>query len=114
VHLCGLSTYGIDKKSVNTAIKGSKGVIEKPYDVQMDYGRYTETRTLDVAHCAGWDMILGKPNLTGLNALIPAGPKSITIQPKGMARFALKEWRKAGLAMRQITSAALPMLQTSC
>jgi len=52
-------------------------------------------------------MILCKPALTALNALIPAGPKPVTIQPKGMARFALKEWRKGGLAMGQVTSAAL-------
>jgi len=107
VHLYGLPTYGIDKKSLNTAIKGSKGVIEKACDVQMDYGGYTETRTLYVAHLAGWDMILGKPALTALNTLIPAGPKPVTIQPDGMACFALKEWRKAGLAIGQVTSAAL-------
>jgi len=29
VHLYSLPTYGIDKKSLNTAIKGSKGVLEK-------------------------------------------------------------------------------------
>jgi len=107
VHLYGLPTYGIDKKSLNTAIKGSKGVIEKACDVQMDYEVYTETRTLYVTHLAGWDMILGQPALTALNALMPAGPKPVTIQPQGMARFALKEWRKAGLATGQVTSAAL-------
>jgi len=41
VPLYGLPTYGIDKKSLNTEIKGSKGVIEKAYDVQMEYGGYT-------------------------------------------------------------------------
>jgi len=107
VHFYGLPTYGIDKKTLNTAIKGSKGVIEKACDVQMDYGVYTETRTLYVAHLAGWDMILSKPALTAMNALIPAGPKPVTIQPEGMARFALKEWRKAGHAMGQVISAAL-------
>jgi len=40
-------------------------------------------------------------------ALISARPKPVTIQPEGMVRFALKEWRKAGLAMGQVTSAAL-------
>jgi len=57
----------------------------------MDYGGYTESRTLYVAHLAGWDIILGKPSLTALNALIPAVSKPVTIQPEGMARFALKE-----------------------
>jgi len=107
VHLYGLPTYGIDKKSLHTAIKGSKGVIEKECDIQMDYGGYTETRTLYVAHLAGWDMILGKPALVALNALIPAGPKPVTIQPEGMACFALTEWRKAGIATGQVISAAL-------
>jgi len=73
----------------------------------MDYGGYTETRTLYEAHLAGWDMILGKPALIVLNALIPAGPKPITIQPEGMACFALKEWTKLGVAAGQVTSAAL-------
>jgi len=72
LHLYGLPTYGIDKKSLNTVIKGSKGVIENACDVQMDYRRYTETRTLYVAHLTGWDMILGKLALTALNTLIPA------------------------------------------
>jgi len=107
VHLFGLPTYGIDKKSRNTSIKESQGVIEKACDVQIDYGGYTETRTLYVAHLAGWDMILGKPALTALNVLIPAGLKLVTILPEGMACFALKEWRNAGLAMGQVTSAAL-------
>ena len=107
VHLYGLPTYGINKKSLNTTIKGSKGVIDKACHVLMDYGGYTETRTLYVAHPAGWEMILGKPALTVLNDLIPAGPKPVTIQPEGMARFALKVWRKAGAAMGQVTSAAL-------
>jgi len=73
----------------------------------MDYGGNIETRTLYVAHLAGWDMILGKLALIALNGLILAGPKPVTIQPEGMARFALKEWRKAGLATGQFTSAAL-------
>jgi len=107
VYLYGLPTYGIDKKSLNTAIKGSKGVIEKACDVQMDYRGYTETRTHYVAHLAGWDMILGKPALIALKDLIPPGPKPVTIQGEGMARLALKEWIKAGLATGQVTSAAL-------
>jgi len=107
VYLYGLPTYGIDKRSLNTTIKGSKGMIEKACDVQMGYAGYTEIRTLYAAHLAGWHMILGKPMLTALNAIIPAGPKPVTIQPEGMARFALKEWRKARLGMEQVTSVAL-------
>jgi len=95
IHLSGLPTYVIDKKSLNTAIKGSKSVIEKACDVQLDYGGYTETRTLYVAYLAGWDMMLGRPALTALNALSLAGPKPVTIQPEGMARFALKEWNES-------------------
>jgi len=79
VQLYGLPTYDIDKKSLKTAIKGSKGVTEKACDVQMDSGGYIEARTLYVAHLAGWDMILSKPALTALNILIPAGPKPVTI-----------------------------------
>jgi len=66
-----------------------------------------ETRTLYLAYLADWDMILGKPARTALNALILAGPKPVTIQTDGMARFALKGWRRAGLATGQVTSAAL-------
>jgi len=54
-------------------------------------------------------MILGKPALTPLNAVIPAVSKPITIQPEGMVRFVLKEWRKAGLATGHVTSALLTM-----
>jgi len=107
MHLYSLPTYGIDKKLLNTTIKGSKSVIEKPCDDRMDYGGYTETRTLYIAHFAGWDMILRKSALTALNALIPAGPKPVTIQPEGMGPFALMECRNVGLAMEQVTSAAL-------
>jgi len=62
---------------------------------------------ITVGHLAGWDMILCKQGLTGLNALFPAGPKPVTIQVEGITSFALKEWSKAGLAMWQVTSAAL-------
>jgi len=109
VNLYGLPTYGINKQALKTAIKGLMGVIEKAWYVQMIYGGYTETRTLYVVHPAGWNMILGKPALTGLNALIPAGPILVTIQAEGMARFELKQCREAGLAMGQVTSAALTM-----
>jgi len=57
----------------------------------MGYRGYTETITLYVVHLAGWDMILGKPGLTALKAVILAGPKPVTIQPEGMVRFALQE-----------------------
>ena len=60
-----------------------------------------------VLYLAGWNMILGKPALTALNPLFPAGPKRITIQPERMAPYALKEWRKAELATGQVTFAAL-------
>jgi len=48
VHRYGLPTYRIDKKSLNTTIKGSKSVIEKACEFQMDYGEYKETKTLYV------------------------------------------------------------------
>jgi len=92
VHLNGLPTYGSDKKSLNTVIKALKGVIEQACDIQMDYQGYTETRTLYVAHLAGWDMILCNAVCIALNAVIPAAPKPITIKPEGMACFAYKEW----------------------
>ena len=82
-------------------------MIEKACDVLIDYGGYIETRTFYVGHLAGGDMILGKPALTALNALIPVRQKPITIQLEGIVRFALQEWRKAGLATGQVISAAL-------
>jgi len=97
VHVYGLPTFGIDKKSLNTVIKGSKGLIEKACDVQIDYRGYTEIRTLYVAHLAGWDMILGKPALTPLNALILAGPKPVTIQPKRWHALHLRNGERQGL-----------------
>jgi len=110
MYLYSLPTYGIDKKSLNTAIKGSKDIIEKAGDIQIDYGGYTATRMLYVVYLAGWDMILGKLAPTVLNTLIPAGLKYVTIQPEGMAYFALKEWRKAWLVTGQVSSAALSIV----
>jgi len=79
VYLYRLPTYGIYKKSLNTAIKGSKSVIGKARDIQIDYRGYTEIRMLYVAHLAGWDTILGKPAFTALNIFIPVGIKLVTI-----------------------------------
>ena len=107
VHLYGLPTHSINKKSLNTSIKRSKGVMENACNVQLESEGYTETRTLYIAYLTGWYISLCKPALTALNALILAGQKPVTIQPKGMARFALNEWRKAGLATGKVTSAAL-------
>jgi len=75
----------------------------------MDYGGYTETRTLYITYLTGWDRILGKLALTALKALILAGLKPVTIQHEDMTHFALKEFRKAGLATGQVTSAPLPI-----
>jgi len=107
VHLCSLPTYSLNKKSLNTVIQGYKSVIEKARDIQIDYAGYTKTRTLYVAHLAGWDMILGKPALTTLNNFIPVGTKLVTIHPEGRTHFALKEWRNASLAIGQVNSASL-------
>jgi len=51
--LYGLPIYGMDKKSIKSARKGLKGVIEKACDVQMYYERYLGTRMFCVAHLAG-------------------------------------------------------------
>jgi len=107
VRICSLPTHDIDKKSLNTTIMGLKGLNEKACDIQVDYRAYTEIRMLHVVHLTDWDMILCKLALTALNTLILAKPKSSTIQPKGMVRFALKEWRKAGVAAGPVTSAIL-------
>jgi len=107
VHLYALPSYRIEKKSLYTAIKGSYPMIEKVCDVQIDYRRYTKTRTFYIAHLAGWDKILDNLVITVLRTLIPAGPKAVTIQPEEMVCFALKECIKGGLASRQVTSAAL-------
>jgi len=81
--------------------------MEMECDFQIDYGGYTETRTIYVAHLTAWDMVIGKTVPTVLNALIPAGLKPVTIQPEGITRFAVKEWRKGGLASRQVTAPSL-------
>jgi len=94
VYLYALPTYSINKKSLNTVINRSKGGIEMACDIQMDYGGFTETRAPYISRLAARDMILCKPALTGLDALILSGPKSVTIQPEGMVCFVLKEWRK--------------------
>jgi len=79
-------------------------VVEKACDVQMDYGGYTETRILYVVQPSGRVIFLNKAVLTALNALFPAGPKPVIIQPEGMACFPRKESGRAGRAMWQVTS----------
>lgn len=51
----------------------------------------------------------GQSILITLKPLIIAGLKHVTIQSEGMGRFALEEWRKAGLATGQVTLAVLSM-----
>ena len=88
-----IPTKEIEKKSLNTAIKGSKGTINKSCKINLNWLGYTEIRTFYVAHLSGWDLILGEPALTSINAVISAGKSPVTIQPAGMERFTLTAWK---------------------
>jgi len=84
VYLYKIPTKSIAKKSLSTAIKGSRGTIDKTYEVEINWMGYVETRTFYVAHLASWDLILGQPGLESVRAAIPAEQNPVTIQPNGM------------------------------
>jgi hypothetical protein len=107
VYLYQIPTKTIEKKSLNTAIKGSKGTIDKTCEIKLNWNGYEETRTFYVAHLSSWDLILGQPALESVKAIIPAGQNPVTIQPDGMQRFALTPWRGARTTHTGISSAAL-------
>ena len=84
VYLYKLPVVKIEPKTLATAIKGSKGTVDKTCDVELNWGGYEETRMFYVAHLSGWDMILGKPALQDVRTTISAGRTPVTIQPAGM------------------------------
>ena len=92
VYLYKLLLVKIEPKTTATAIKGSKGTIDKTSEVEINWGGFEETRIFYVAHLSGWDMILGKPALQDVRATISAGTAPVTIQPPGMNRFPLRMW----------------------
>ena len=93
VYLHKLPVVKIEAKTLATAIKGSKGTVDKTCEVELNWGGYGETRTFYVAHLSGCDMILGKPALQPVRATIPAGTAPVTIQAPGIDRFPLRMWR---------------------
>ena len=93
MYLYKLPVVKIEPKTLVTAIKGSKGNVDKTCEVEINWGGFEETRMFYVAHLTGWDMILGKPALQDVRAPISAGTAPVTIQPPGMDRFPLRRWR---------------------
>ena len=93
MYLYKLPVVKIEPKTLATAIKGSKGTVDKTCDVELNWGGFEETRMFYVAHLSGWHMILGKPGLQDVRASISAGTAPVTIQAPGMDRFPLRMWR---------------------
>ena len=93
VYLYKLPVVKIEPKTPATAIKGSKGTVDKTCAVELNWGGFEESRMFYVAHLSGWDMILGKPTLEDVRATISAGTALVTIQSPGMYRFPLRMWR---------------------
>ena len=93
VYLYKLPVVTIEPKTLATAIKASKGTIDKTSLVGLNWGGYADTSMCCVAHLSGWDMILEQPVLQNVRATIPAGTAPVTIQPTGMDRFPLPMWR---------------------
>ena len=63
VYLNKLPVVKMELKTLSTAIKESKGTVDKTCKVELNWRAYDETRMFDVAHLSGWDMILRKPAL---------------------------------------------------
>src|SRR5437868_13290932 len=84
VYIHRIPTKEIEKKSLNTAIKGSKGTIDKSCEINLNWLGYTETRILYVAHLSGWDIILGEPALTSVNSAMAPGSCPVSIQQAGI------------------------------
>ena len=93
VYLYKLPVVKIEPKTLATAIKGSKGTVDKTCEVELNWGGFEETRMFYVAHLSGWDIILGKPVHQDVRATISAGTAPVTIQPPGMDRFPQRMWR---------------------
>ena len=70
VYLYKLPVVKLDPKTLATAIKGSKGTVDKTCEVELNWGGVEETKMFYVAHLSGWDMILGKPALQDVRAML--------------------------------------------
>ena len=94
VYLHKLPVVKIEPKTLATAIKGSKGIVDKACEVELNWGGCEGTRMFNEAYLSRWHMILGKPALQDVRATISAGTAPVTIQPLGMNRFPLRMWRE--------------------
>ena len=94
VHLYRIPTRPSEKKPLTTAIKGSRGMIDKESTNQLDWIGYLEEPTFCVADLLGWDMILAAPALSAAKAQISASKEPVTIQPPNMQQFPLTIWQR--------------------
>ena len=53
VYLYKLPALKIEPKTLATAMKGSKGTVDKTCDVELNWGGYDETSMFYVAHLSG-------------------------------------------------------------
>ena len=93
VYLYKLPVVKIEPETLATAIKGSKGTVDKTCEVEINWGGFEETRMFYVSYLSCWHMILGNPVLQDMRATISAGTAPVTIQRPGMDRFPLRMWR---------------------
>ena len=77
-----------------TTIKGSRALINKAAEIELDWGGHTETITCCVAHLQGEDIVIGKPMLWKNKAIIQAGPYPVTIYPEGKEPIKLEPWKQ--------------------
>jgi len=67
---------------LSTAIKGSRSTINHKATVNLDIQGYKIERTLYVCHLQDSDIILGKPALSALRAIMEIADNKVSIKPR--------------------------------
>src|SRR5437879_10834333 len=102
----------MQRKPLETAVQGSKSMMTQKAELDLNIQGYKVKIHFYVANLKTWDVILGEPALTELDAIMDIRHNTTSIKPKHQPRIELQMMQRSG-DIDRIISAGLWMQPTA-
>src|SRR5437016_4435529 len=94
--LYNIPTTEMQRKPLETAVQGSKSMMTHKADLDLDIQGYKVKIPFYAANLKSWDVILGEPALTELDAIMDIKHNATSIKPKHQPRMELLMMKRSG------------------
>src|SRR5438105_13165543 len=95
----------MQRKPLETAVQGSKSMMTHKAELDLDIQGYKVKIPFYVANLKSWNIILGEPALTELDAIMHIKQSATFIKLKDQSRMELKIMQRLGDSDRVISAA---------